>query len=51
LIDSKIEKDVRYYLVKWVGYPKSANTWEPEINLRNSTDLIAEFDDAYPNKP
>lgn len=29
IIDSKMKK-TRQYLVKWVGYPHSANTWEPE---------------------
>ena len=52
IIDSKIEKGgIRHYLVKWVGYPRSANTWEPEVNLRNAADLIGEFDDANPTKP
>lgn len=51
LIDSKVYKGARSYLVKWAGYPASSNTWEPEVNLRNSTELIAEFDEKYPDKP
>jgi hypothetical protein len=25
-----------YYLVKWLGYPDSANTWEPVTNILNN---------------
>jgi hypothetical protein len=49
ILDSKIKKGIRHYLVKWAGYAQS--TWEPEVHLRNSTDLIAEFDEEFPNKP
>jgi hypothetical protein len=49
--DSKVEEGARHYLIKWVGWPESANTWEPEVNLRNSTDLITKFDNDFPDKP
>ena len=49
ILDSKIKKGIRYYLVKWAGYAQS--TWEPEVHLRNSADLITEFDEKFPNKP
>jgi hypothetical protein len=29
------------YLVKWLGYDNSENTWEPEINLTNCRQLLA----------
>ncbi|XKL63868.1 hypothetical protein PGB90_006232 [Kerria lacca] len=32
------------YFIKWENYPDSENTWEPEENLENSKDLIAEFE-------
>ena len=28
------------YLVKWVGYPTSENTWEPEVNLKHSAEIL-----------
>ncbi|GAU87279.1 hypothetical protein RvY_00158 [Ramazzottius varieornatus] len=31
------------YHVKWYGYPKSKNTWEPEESLLQSGDAIAEY--------
>ncbi|XP_074133546.1 histone-lysine N-methyltransferase SUV39H1 isoform X3 [Sminthopsis crassicaudata] len=31
--------DKEYYLVKWKGYPKSENTWEPRWNLRCAATL------------
>jgi hypothetical protein len=51
IVDSKVKKGHRFYLVKWVGWPESANTWEPEANLHNSTKLITKFDIKHPKKP
>lgn len=39
----------REYLVKWVGWPPSNNSWEPAVNLSNSFDLITDFDEANPD--
>jgi hypothetical protein len=33
----------RQYLVKWLGYDDTHNTWEPEEHCRNSPELIAEY--------
>lgn len=51
IVDSKIVKGKRYYLVKWVGWPKSSNTWEPEANLHNAGGLVTAFDVKHPDKP
>ncbi|XP_005533806.1 PREDICTED: histone-lysine N-methyltransferase SUV39H1 [Pseudopodoces humilis] len=34
LCDYRRVRDEEFYLVKWRGYPTSANTWEPRRNLR-----------------
>lgn len=31
------------YLVKWVGYDATQNTWEPEKNLSNVKDMLSKF--------
>lgn len=41
IVDSK--KD--FYLVKWEGYPESANTWEPKKRLKTDVpQLVKEFE-------
>uniref|UniRef100_A0A1A9US80 Chromo domain-containing protein n=1 Tax=Glossina austeni TaxID=7395 RepID=A0A1A9US80_GLOAU len=39
---------VEYYL-KWRGYPRSENTWEPVDNL-NCPDLVAAYEESLKNK-
>ena len=43
---------VYYYRVKWVGYPSSKNTWEPEQQLREDGlgDHIDDYDASYPRE-
>ena len=31
------------YLVKWLGYPTSENTWEPEVNLKHSAEILKAY--------
>lgn len=31
------------YLVKWVGYPITKATWEPEANLGNATAILEAY--------
>jgi hypothetical protein len=41
IVDAVIDADTHkhMFLVKWKGYPESANTWEPKINL-HADDLV-----------
>jgi chromobox protein 5 len=50
IVDSRIVKNKIQYLVKWVGYPESENTWEPEVNVRNAQDAITQFDIEFSDK-
>ena len=34
----------KQYLVKWVGWPDSHNTWEDDENLENASDLVAQYE-------
>jgi transposase InsO family protein len=45
ILDKKKMKGKIYYLVKWLGYPDSENTWEPATSLREDVpELVANFD-------
>ncbi len=37
---------IRYYLVKWVGWPSEYNTWEPAEHLMNASKLVKKFENA-----
>src|SRR5229473_5312546 len=37
------------YFVKWKGYPKSDNTWEPAQNI-HAPDLLKKYHQHYPLK-
>jgi hypothetical protein len=39
------------YLVKWKGFLKEGNIWEPVAHLGNSMELVGEFHQAYPEEP
>lgn len=42
IIDMKGSGKKREFFVHWKGYPRSAETWEPEANL-SCQDLIDEY--------
>jgi hypothetical protein len=33
----------REFLIKWLGYGPEHNTWEPEANLENCSELLTEY--------
>ena len=53
VLQSKLTPNKRgiRYLVKWMGYPNSENTWEPADNLTNSAELVQAFHKRYPKMP
>ena len=32
-----------HYLVKWLGYPTSDNSWEPEGNLTHAREILSDY--------
>ena len=51
ILDSRLIRNRLYYLVKWIGYLASDNSWEPISHLSNCKDLINNFHSRYPKKP
>ncbi|VDL18896.1 unnamed protein product [Hymenolepis diminuta] len=43
ILDERRVNDQLTYKVRWVGYPSSEDTWEPEENLVGVRDLIDQF--------
>jgi len=56
ILNSKLNKhrrDPLLYYVQWSGYENTAdeNSWLTAANLKNATELVANFHRRYPNKP
>ena len=56
VLDSKLDnqrKDPLLYYVHWLGYEGTVEeySWLTVTDLKNTTELVAEFDYYYPNKP
>ena len=43
LLDDKVEKCKRFFLVKWKGYPESDNSWIPETHF-STPDIVTTYD-------
>jgi hypothetical protein len=43
ILDSKLYRGVRKYLVEWQGYPPDDRTWEPIEHLTNAEDAIQDY--------
>src|SRR6185369_5885441 len=44
ILDKKIVKNKKQYLVKWLGYPLHDATWEPVEHLVNANEKVKEFE-------
>ena len=51
ILDSRIRRGEVQYLVAWVGYDASENTWEPICNLKNATSALEIFHLNFPFRP
>ena len=51
ILDSQFRRSKLHYLVDWVGYDASENSWEPAANLSNASLAVTTFHELYPYKP
>jgi hypothetical protein len=49
ILDCQYKHGKVKYLIKWLGYPQSENTWEPRSNLR-CPELLASFHQRNPGR-
>ncbi|KAI3986389.1 hypothetical protein MKX01_002234 [Papaver californicum] len=42
----RVRKGQTQYLIKWRGWPETANTWEPIENLQACTDVVEAFEES-----
>ncbi|XP_058225139.1 chromo domain protein LHP1 isoform X1 [Rhododendron vialii] len=47
----RVRKGEVQYLIKWRGWPETANTWEPIENLLSCSDIIDAFEERFPLFP
>ena len=43
VLDSRMRKGVREYLVKWAGWSPSYNQWEPEEHLQGAPEALSAY--------
>jgi hypothetical protein len=48
ILDSRRRGRTTQYLVSWSGFGPEENSWEPAENLKNSADLVADFNKKFP---
>ena len=51
ILDAKFAHGNLQFLVKWLGWPDSENSWQDEIDLENAPEVIADFYKQFPGAP
>ena len=51
ILDSRFFRGKIQYLVDWVGYDVSQQSWQPVANLKNAQSAISDFHLEFPLKP
>lgn len=49
ILDCRLRRNRKEYLVNWTGFNSSHDSWEPEGNLTNCKDLLKEFKTRFPD--
>ena len=49
ILDSRLHYNRLQYLIKWKGY--SAHTWQTPTDLENSSYLVGQFHQLWPDRP
>ena len=48
IINYKIYKNKKYYLIKWLCFPIIESTWDPKSNIKHLSSLLNKFESDYP---
>ena len=48
IINRKISRNKKYYLVKWLCYPIHECTWEPKTSLKDINYMLDSYERQYP---
>jgi hypothetical protein len=48
VLDARLWRNQKQYLVQWLNYPPADNSWERATNLDNAGDAIRDFHDHHP---
>jgi len=51
ILDSRRHRNQIQYRVKWTGFHDPDRTWYPARNFENSSDVVCQFHEEYPEKP
>jgi hypothetical protein len=49
IIDARLWRNQKQYLIKWRDYPESDNSWEPLKNITHAENAITDFHDNNPD--
>ena len=47
ILNKRIVREKKKFLVRWKGYMAEEDTWENRKNLENAKELVEEFDREY----
>ena len=48
ILDGRLWRKQKQYLMKWEGYPDSENTWELAVGLKHTLEAMSLFHDSHP---